>query len=440
MSSRPKPKAGTIEFISLGCDKNLVDTERALAILKSKGLKPVPSGQGAEILLINSCGFIGPAKQETIEQILFAVERKKKGEIKNIIVAGCMVELNQKELAQAIPEVDLWVKFSEMDQLDKKISLHLGRGLKASSKPAPRLITTPRHLSYLKISEGCDQGCRFCVIPKIRGRFRSEPLDKLLTEAKFLERSGVRELNLVAQDLCEYGKDIDSSLPELIERLLAETSIPWLRLFYLNPEGISDELLEAIRTEKRICKYIDLPFQHISDRVLKAMGRKANAETIRGLVEKIRAEIPEACLRGTAMVGFPGEREIDFQELLDFIEEAGFEWLGVFSFSREAQAQAGRLKGQIPERVARERKEDLEMFWLELAEAKSQAKINKVLEVLVDGGSDLGYESQGRSQGQAYELDGVVQLTGKFEPGKFYPVRIINSQGLDLIGEKILRG
>jgi len=436
MSSKRKFSAGTIEFLSLGCDKNLVDTERALALLKNQGLKPVPAGKGGQILLINTCSFIAPAREETIEQILLAVERKRRGEIKKIVVAGCLVELYKNELQKALPEVDLWVKFSELGQLNQKI-VRLGKNkIRAQKKSFPRFITTPRHLSYLKISEGCDRGCRFCVIPKIRGGFRSEPLEKLIAEAKFLEQAGVKELNLVAQDLCDYGKDLGISLVKLLEQLLKETAIPWLRLFYLNPEGITDELLDLIRTEQRICKYIDLPFQHISDRILKAMGRKARSGKIRKLVEKIRTEIPGASLRGAALVGFPGETGYDFQKLADFVEEAEFDWLGVFSFSPEPQAPAAGLADQVPESIARRRKEELELFWLELAEAKNRAKIRQIIEVLVDSRSDLGYAYQGRSQCQAYELDGLIQLQGKFKPGNFYRVKILDSLGLDLVGEK----
>ncbi len=437
-SKAKKHQDGTVEFLALGCDKNLVDTERTLASLAAKGLKVVPSGAGAEYLLITTCSFIGPAKEESLEQILLAVERKKRGEIKKLVVAGCMVELYCDELKKEIPEVNLWVKFSELDYLADK--MHGWLKGKTPAQAEPRFLTTPKHLSYLKISEGCDQGCRFCVIPKIRGRFRSMPMKALIEEAKFLERSGVKELNLVAQDLCDYGKDCGSSLTKLLVRLLKETRLPWLRLFYLNPEGITDELLELIRAEPRVCKYVDLPFQHISERVLKAMGRKAGEKKIRGLVEKIRTRLPGAALRGTALVGFPGETEKDFRELADFVGEADFDWLGVFAFSLEEQAAAFRLRGRVAEGTAQRRKEELEFFWSDLAAAKNSAKIGSVLEVLVDGRSDAGFDYQGRSQFQGYELDGLIQLKGEFEPGRFHLVRIIGQQGLDVLGEKTSQG
>jgi len=435
MFSKREHKPGTIEYLSLGCDKNLVDTERILANLKNLGFKVVSPGKGAEILLITTCGFIQPAKQESIEQILLACERKERGEIEKLVVAGCMVELNLEELKKEIPEVDLWIKFSDLEQLPKKIQSLSSVKNKAGLRSAPRFLTTPKHLSYLKISEGCDRGCRFCIIPSIRGRFHSEPLDKLIEEAKFLEKSGVKELNLVAQDLCDYGKDIGSSLVELIERLLDETEIPWLRLFYLNPEGVTDELLELIASEKRICKYIDLPFQHISERVLKAMGRRARERQIRALISKIKKQIPEVCLRGTALVGFPGEREDDFRELKNFVEEVEFDWLGVFCFSAETEAEASCFPDQVPESVKMCRKEELENLWQELAEEKNSGKIGKTFEVLVDSKSDLGYSYQGRSQFQAYELDGLIQLKGRFKTGNFYMVRIVDCLGMDLVGE-----
>jgi ribosomal protein S12 methylthiotransferase len=438
--SGKRPASRKIEYLSLGCDKNLVDTEKALSRFQARGFEPVPVGQGGETLIINTCSFIDAAKEESIEQILLAVERKKRGELKKIIVAGCLVELFKKQLAKEIPEVDEWIKFSE---LENYVGAGLGLPKKDSGKigarqalPLQRIITTPKHLSYLKIAEGCDQGCKFCIIPKIRGRFRSIPEKDLLDEARFLEDSGVKELNLVAQDLCAYGTDIGSSLPKLLEKLLARTKIPWLRLFYLNPEGLTCELIDMIASEERICSYIDLPFQHISDPVLKNMGRRAREKKIRSLVEELRVKIPGVALRGTALVGFPGETDDDFENLYAFVEETRFDWLGVFAFSPQEGSRAFAMKGRVPEPIVQKRKTELESLSFNLAEQKNLAKIGDVVEVLVDGGSDSGFDYQGRSFAQAYEIDGVIHLRGRFAAGKFFQVRIMESLGLDLVGEK----
>jgi len=465
-----RPSSRKIEYLSLGCDKNLVDTEKVLAHLQTKGFEPVPLGSGGETILINTCSFIDAAKEESIEQILLAVERKKAGKLKRIIVAGCMVELFKRELAKEIPEVDLWIKFSELenyvgaglptppkqvrlrrlDALPMREGEKMGVGQPTPPKQlrlrrlealplqeVPRFITTPKHISYLKIAEGCDQGCKFCIIPKIRGNFRSFTVEDLLDEARFLEDSGVKELNLVAQDLCAYGKDFSSSLVRLLEQLLARTKIPWLRLFYLNPEGLRASLINLIATEERICSYIDLPFQHISDPVLCAMGRRAREKKIRSLVEKLKEKIPGVALRGAALVGFPGESDEDFEKLCAFVEWADFDWLGVFAFSPQKGSRAFGMKGRIGESLAQKRKSELENLSANLAEQKNLAKIGKVFKVLVDGGSDSGFDYQGRSFAQAYDIDGVIHLQGRFAPGKFYLVKIIESLGLDLVGNKI---
>ncbi len=431
------PGKRRLKFLSLGCDKNLVDTEKILAQLKCQGYEIV-SHLPAEIMLINTCAFIEPAKQESIEEILLAVELKKEGKIKKLVVVGCMVELYKEELEKEIPEVDLWIKYSEIEQVSR-ILLE-----ESPQKPLdfaePRVITTPSHISYLKIAEGCDRGCSFCVIPRIRGRFYSLREDELLKEAKFLEEKGVKELNLVAQDLSDYGKDTGSSLLRLLERLLKETQIPWLRLFYLNPEGINSDLIELVGKEERICSYFDLPFQHISEKILSQMRRAIREKELKRIIELIREQIPQAVIRGTALVGFPGETKRDFEELIKFVEWAEFDWLGVFAFSPEPFAPASKLSHQIPEQIALQRKEELELFWQGLAEEKNQAKVGKVYSVLVDNPDDLGYDFQGRSFEQGYEVDGVIHLRGNFSPGKFYQIQITEELGLDLVGEKAQGG
>jgi len=430
MSSEPaRKKPGLkLSYLSLGCDKNLVDTEKILARFKARGYQPAGEAKRSDVFLINTCAFIDAAKQESIEQIIAAVERKKAGAIKAIIVTGCLVELCKQELAREIPEVDFWLKFSELENMQDQ------------APGFSRIITTPSHLSYLKISEGCDKGCRFCVIPKIRGKFRSLPEKELLREAKFLAQSGVKELNLVAQDLCEYGKDTGSSLVRLLEKLLSGTKIPWFRLFYLNPQGLSRELIKLVASEQRICNYVDFPFQHISDRMLKAMGRPEREKMIKSLIEQLRSSIPGVSIRGTALVGFPGESEDDFEKLAGFIEDSDFDWLGVFAYSAQPGTRGFSLADPVPAETAQKRKEDLDSLFLNLAEEKNRGKIGRVFEVLVDGRSDLGFDYQGRSRAQAYEIDGVTHLKGRYRRGNFYQVRIVDSWGIDLIGEKIKEG
>ena len=427
MCSRParKPRAGQVHFLSLGCDKNLVDTEKFLACFKAAGFEPKLGGGRGDIIFINTCAFIDAAKEESIEHILDAVRQKKAGRLKLIIVGGCLVELNRRELEKELPEVDLWLSFSEIERL-------------LTGAPAwQRFRTTPRHISYLKIAEGCNRGCSFCIIPKIRGRFRSAPEAKLLAEARLLEASGVKELNLVAQDLCAYGKDTGTNLEQLLERLLSQTSIPWFRLFYLNPEGITTGLLKLMAREKRICRYIDFPFQHISDRVLKNMGRRVREKQIRSLIDKMRAIIPGLAIRGTALVGFPGESETDFRRLARFVEDAHFDWLGVFAYSPQQDTRAFGMKGRVPTATAARRKEQLENLWRVWAEEKLRSRIDKKVKIIVDSKSDREFDYQGRSQASAYEIDGVIQLRGKFRPGEFCTVRIEDCLGLDLLGVKI---
>lgn len=425
----------TLKIVCLGCDKNLVDSEKILAQIKSLGYEIVPASSPADIMLITTCAFIEPAKQESIEEILAGVEKKRKGEIEKLAVFGCLVELYLEELKREIPEVDLWIKYSEISRIREIFQGGFSSG--AISLPEPRFLTTPFHISYLKIAEGCDRGCSFCVIPKIRGRFRSAREEELIQEARFLEEKGVKELNLVAQDLPEYGKDTGTSLVRLLEKLLKETSFAWLRLFYLNPEGITPDLIELVGKEKRICSYFDIPFQHISEKILKQMKRAIEEKELYRLIESIRSLIPEAVIRGTALVGFPGEEEEDFEKLVRFVEWAEFDWLGVFAFSPEPFAPACRFPHQIPEQIALRRKEELEMVWQNLAEEKNQAKIGRIYQVLVDNLNDLEYDFEGRSFEQGYGIDGVILLNGIFSPGKFYQVQIIDSLGLDLVGKKL---
>jgi len=428
----------TVGYLSLGCFKNLVDTETFLAELQAAGFKVTESPDKVDALVINTCGFIEPAKQESVDEILEAAAEKKAGRVKVLAVVGCLVELNQQELAKEIPEVDLWLPLSKINRLPKELAARFGQQ-KPRPKREPRLITTPRHFSYLKIAEGCDHACAFCTIPRIRGPYRSRPIAELVKEAQFLEEAGARELNLIAQDITYYGRDLSpqSSLADLLKALLAETTLPWLRLLYGHPEHLDERVIELLATEDRLCGYLDLPLQHISTKILRAMGRKMGGEETRKLIQRLRREIPGLALRTTMLVGFPGETEEDFRELLDFVTEARFEHLGAFAFSPQELTPAAAMEERVPEEVAEDRLEELRERQRGVVEELNQARVGKVETVLVDEViEDLEFKALGRAGWQAQEVDSVVWLRGDFKQGEFVTARIVGELEYDLIAEK----
>jgi ribosomal protein S12 methylthiotransferase len=429
----------TVGYLSLGCFKNLVDTESFLADLQAAGFEVTTDAEAVDALVINTCGFIDPATQESVDEILDAVEAKESGAIKVLAVVGCMVELHEAELKKEIPEVDIWLPLREIKRLPEELAKRLGQPRPVGLRE-PRLLTTPRHFSYLKIAEGCDHACTFCTIPKIHGPYLSRPLADLVAEAQFLEERGAKEINLIAQDITYYGRDLSpqKSLADLLKTLLAETSVPWLRLLYGHPEHLDDGVIQLLATEDRLCRYLDLPLQHISTKMLRAMGRRLSGEETRQLIQRLRAEIPGLALRTTLLVGFPGETDADFRELLDFVSEARFEHLGAFAYSPQDETAATRLAEPVPPELAEDRLAELLNLQRGVVEELNQARIGTIETVLVDEVlEDSEFNAVGRARWQAQEVDSMVWLKGDFKPGEFAQVKMIASMDYDLVAERL---
>ena len=400
-------------FITLGCDKNTVDSERYLAQLADRGAEYTDDLSEAEVIVINTCGFIDAAKKESLDAIIQAGELKQSGRCQAVVAVGCMVQRHKAELAEALPEVDLFLGSSEMDQLLPELE---ARGLiddVPSPHPGVRLFTgdTP-HIRYLKVSEGCDHGCAFCAIPLMRGKHRSFALDEVLREAQLLEAQGAREVNLVAQDLAHYGRDRRDgfTLPELLEALVRETSIPWLRMLYLYSSGITPRLLEVMARESRVLPYLDMPMQHASDAVLARMRRPERQRTIRDRVQTIRSVVPDIAIRTTCIVGFPGETDDDFAQLLGFLEEIQFERVGAFTYSPQEGTHAAKMEDDVPESVKRQRLERLMELQRQITAERYECFIGRtartMLDRIVDG------EAQARTVWQADDVDGIAYVQG----------------------------
>ncbi len=424
--------------VSLGCDKATVDSERLVGELVSCGARVVEEAEQADVILINTCGFIDAAKQESIDAILQAAELKKSSGVKAIVAVGCLVERYREELAREIPGVDLFLGF---DAVDRLIPALASRGF---LEDRPRIARPRRfylggspHVRYLKISEGCDHGCAFCAIPLMRGRHRSEPMERIVREARILEEQGAKEINLIAQDLTHYGRDFGRQgpkLPDLLKTLLRETSVPWYRLLYVYSSGITSALLELMASEKRIVPYIDMPIQHASDRMLQCMRRPERQETIRSTMERLRESIPDIAVRTTVIVGFPGEIEEDFRCLVDFVEEMGFEHLGVFTYSPQEGTRAALEPDDVPEQLKRERQEELIEVQRLIAGERLARFVGRETEVLIDRIAEPDEEGAthvGRVPWQADEVDGITQLerAGWARPGDL--VRAVICENLD---------
>lgn len=436
-----------IGFVSLGCAKNLVDTEVMLGMLVRGGHQITPVQREAEIIVVNTCGFIDPAKEESVNTILEMAGHKEDGNCRRLIVAGCLVERYRDQILREIPEVDAVVGTGEIPRILEACSsdavppVYDSRELFLYSDEDPRILTTPSYWAYIKIAEGCDHPCTFCVIPRMRGRFRSRPLDSVVREAEVLARRGVREVNLVAQDSTMYGWDWGNrrGLAELLRRLGQIEELAWIRFLYAYPNSIYDELLDAIAETPKVCKYIDMPLQSASRQVLKRMKRGGNREALARLIERIRRRIPDIAIRTTMIVGFPGETEEDFRELTDFVKEVEFDRLGAFTYSDEEHAASFRLDGKVPQSVKRERLDRLMGTQARIAARRNGSLVGRTFPVLVDGPSD---ESdllwQGRLPSQAPEIDGVVYLndgvTEDIRPGEVLPVRITEAHRHDLVG------
>lgn len=435
-------------FISLGCDKNLVDSEMMMGLLHDRGYEFTDNEEEADIIVINTCGFINDAKEESIN-IILEMAKYKENNLKALIVAGCLVERYKNEILQELPEIDAIVGTTAFDKIcdvvddvlaDKKHN-ELESINKMCRPDVKRIITTGGYYSYLKIAEGCDKHCTYCSIPMIRGAYRSVPMDELVKEAEYLADNGVKELIIVAQEITVYGKDLygEKKLPELMHRLCKIPGIQWIRLLYCYPEEITDELIETIRTEKKICHYIDMPIQHASDKILKAMGRRTNNAELRNIISKLRKEIPDICLRTTLITGFPGETEEDHQILLDFIDEMEFDRLGVFTYSPEEDTKAASLDNQVDEEVKLCRKDEIMELQQEISMDKSERLVGKEIEVIIEGKASDEDVYVGRSYMDAPSVDGYVFINSEEElmSGDFAKVRIVKAMEYDLIGELI---
>ena len=439
-----------IGFLSLGCAKNRVDTEVMLGHLTRSGHEITASPEEAEIIVVNTCGFIESASQESVDSILEMARQKVVGNCRRLIVAGCLVQRYRTQILEQIPEVDAVIGTNEIPEilelcLDQTLKpnppRYESRELYLYSDSDPRILTTPGYSAYLKVAEGCDHPCTFCVIPQIRGSFRSRPLDSVLTEARRLAAQGVREINLVAQDTTMYGWDWGNrlGLADLIRRLGEIEGIRWIRFLYAYPNNIYDELLQAMAETPSACKYIDVPLQHISRQLLKQMKRGGNRRSLTRLLMRIRDRVPGVAIRTTMIVGFPGETEEDVHELMEFVAEARFERLGVFTYSDEENAASHQLGSKVPEDVKEERRQRLMKLQTGISEAVNLKLVGATLPVLVEGRSaesDLLW--QGRLSTQAPDIDGVVYLndgiTDQTRPGDIVPVRINEAHPYDLVG------
>jgi ribosomal protein S12 methylthiotransferase len=449
----PAPKA-TVHFHSLGCPKNLLDTEVMLGTLAGSGFALAEKLEDADVAVINTCAFIESAREESVKAILDVAELRESGRLRALVVAGCLPQRYGAELAKELPEVDAFVgtgAFQEIAQVLDDALAGRGRGVYVEAgrthlydDASPRLLTGPGHSAYVKIAEGCDRVCTFCAIPGIRGRFQSRRLDSLVAEARALAAAGVRELNLVAQDSTSWGKDLRAvpgvgrpKLPDLVRALDAVDGIDWIRLLYVYPSAVTDALIEALALASRVLPYVDVPLQHASDRVLERMKRGTSAARQRELVAKLRARIPGVTLRTTFIVGFPGETDDDFAQLLDFVAESRFDRVGIFRYSDEEGTAAAALGDKVPRSVARERYRRLAKLQAGIQAEALGALVGREAEVLVDAAIGAG-RARGRLASQAPEIDGVVFLRGAgLAPGQLVPARVTGVRGgVDLEAER----
>ncbi|MBR2704182.1 MAG: 30S ribosomal protein S12 methylthiotransferase RimO [Clostridia bacterium] len=432
-----------VGFVSLGCSKNLLDTEMTIGLFKNNNFNIVNDPSKADIIVVNTCGFIQSAKEEAINTLLEMAEYKK-GKCKYLIAMGCLVERYKEELIKLMPEVDLFIKFSEYDDIWKQIEAVIGKDKDKTKEHLDfldRVVTTGENYAYLRIAEGCNNRCTFCAIPSIRGNYISRTMEDVLADAKKLAKSGIKELIVIAQDTTKYGIDIYGKprLAELLDELCKIKGIKWVRFLYAYPESITDELIDVVKKNDKICNYFDIPIQHISDKVLKRMNRKSDGKSIRKTIAKIRQEIPDVVIRTTVMVGFPGETNEDFEELYEFIKEAKFDKLGAFSYSKEEGTPAARIKEQVHPMTKKSRYNKIMALQAEVSEENEKKYIGKVLDVLLEERSFDGKYYIARSYMDVPDIDGVIYVKCDDEnlEGEFVKVRITGSNDYDLIAEKI---
>ena len=449
-----------IGFVSLGCSKNLVDTEKTIGIFKANNYEIVNKPEEADVIVINTCGFIESAKEEAINTILEMAEYKKK-KCKYLIVMGCLVERYKEELEKAIPEVDLWIKYSEYNSLWKKIQELLNDENNSIQNKAncdiknkqnqnsnkyekfdqveERVVSTGNNYAYLKIADGCSNRCTYCAIPYIRGPQISRKMEDILKEANKLANDGYKELILIAQDTTKYGTDIYGKpmLVELMKEISKIDKIKWIRFLYAYPETISDDLIKLVKEDNKICKYFDIPIQHISDTVLKRMNRQSDGKSIRKLISKIRKEIPEVVLRTTVMVGFPGETKEDFEELYEFLKEAKFDKLGCFAYSKEDGTPAARIKEQVHPMTKKSRYNKIMSLQKEISKQNLEKRIGQDIETLIEGKSFDGKTYIGRTYMDVPDIDGIAYLNTnkKLQKGDFAKAKIVDVSNYDLILE-----
>ena len=436
-----------ILFISLGCDKNLVDSEVMLGMLTGKGYEITDDENEADVVVVNTCCFIGDAKEESIHNILEMAELRKAGDIKALIVTGCLAQRYKEEVQTEIPEVDAIIGTTAIDAIVETLEDVLaGQGHnhiedinRTPVYDKSRIVTTGGHYAYLKIAEGCDKRCSYCIIPKVRGNYRSIPMESLLAEARKLVEFGAKELILVAQETTLYGKDLygEKSLPRLLHELCKIDGLYWIRILYCYPEEITDELIETIRTEEKVCHYLDIPIQHASDNILKRMGRRTNQAELRDMIARLRERIPDICLRTTLITGFAGETQEDHEELMAFVDEMEFDRLGVFTYSAEEDTPAAEFEDQIEEEIKKDRQAEIMELQQEIAFEKAENAVGRTVLAMIEGRLPDENAYAARTYMDAPNVDGLVfvQTSRELMTGDFVKVKITGSYEYDLIGE-----
>jgi len=421
----------TVSLYNLGCSKNFVDGENITGYMAANGFKIIDSCENADIIIVNTCSFIEDATKEAIDTILGMGQIKENREDKTLVVSGCFSERYREEVAKEFPEVDLWIGTKDwIDELAEYFTL------KDGTRSFNRILSEPLASQYIKISEGCSHRCAFCIIPEIRGGFVSRPWEDVINEAKWLEAQGVKELIVVSQDTTAYGREFGKDLADLLRALLDETSFPWIRMMYLHPSLVSDKLLDLVGSEPRLCSYFDMPLQHIADPVLKRMGRRPGKAGTYELIEKIRSKVPDATIRTTLILGFPGETEEDVAEVVEFIKWAKFEKLGVFPYSPEEGTRAEKMDDQIEPEVSVERAGLIMEIQQDISREKQEARVGKTVPVIIERLSDNpDYNFEGRTQGDAPEVDGRVWIIdGDATPGDIRMVKLFDCDDYDLFG------
>lgn len=450
---KPEQNRGIVGFIALGCPKNIIDSERMLAEIAKAGFlittEPEPSNVWrADVVVVNTCGFIAPAKAEALKAIKHAVDCKHNGTVKKVIVAGCLPQRLGTELFNQANGIDAIVGLGQRDAIahiiketvcSKQPASFLGQSPHAISDDRTRLLITPSHWAYLRISEGCNHRCSFCTIPAIRGQFRSKPKELILDEAAELVSAGVVELNIIAQDTTNYGRDlkIQNGLGELIKGLEKIAGLSWIRLMYLYPARVTNQLIEIIAKSEKIVHYFDIPIQHINNKILKDMHRPDTKESICSLIENLRTTIPDAVLRTTLIVGFPGETDQQFNELLDFVKRAEFDALGAFKYYPESGTVAAEMRGQVPDKIKRQRLKELMLTQQKIAFAKNKSRIGNEFACIVDSAETKG-AARGRFYGQAPDIDSICLVKNcSASPGQFIETKAIDTKDYDLVVEQI---